>query len=49
MNGWDWFDFLRSELSDSIIAEAMARALCDDTLRDICEYIARCYDIDIDD
>lgn len=49
MNGWDWFEFLRREMSDSLIVEEMARALSDDTLRDVCAYIARCYDIDIDD
>lgn len=49
MNGFDWFEFLRGELGDSLIAEEMARALCDDDLRDVCEHIARCYDIDIED
>lgn len=49
MKGWDLFEFLRGEMSDSLIVEEMARALSDDDLRDVCDYIARCYDIDIED
>lgn len=48
MSGWDFFEILRGEMSDELILQEFARAMGDDELRELCDYVMRCYDIDIE-
>ncbi len=49
MTGWNAYETISDELSADTLLDALARALPDDELLDCMQWIARCYDIDLDE
>lgn len=48
MSGWDAYETMSDELDASTLLDALARTLSDDELLECMEWVARCYDIDLD-
>lgn len=47
--GWKNFESLRECMNDTDLVDEFARALGDDELIEICEFIARMHDIELDE
>lgn len=49
MNGYEKYCELVDEIGYEETAESFARAICDDELSEICDFIARMFDIEFEE
>lgn len=49
MNGWDKFETMLDELGAENLLNELANALSDNELSENMDYIARCYDIELEE
>ena len=49
MSGFEMFEELRRQMGDSSLVDELGRAICDDELADLCEWVGRMNGIDFEE